>query len=636
MRLNGFPERLFGLVLLSLLAGCPPEETADPSAPLGDGFAAVVAVDARTVILALRRPVDRDSAQVGAFTITDFTVLPPAPLTVLRVEISGDAELTLQTAEQVRGTLYTLRVNGLEDRDGFRLDGSINFTGGGAREKAVVVFRVADLELAAQYGALDALVTVDAEGRFDPDAQQRLAFVPAGSALTAELEIVVDRNRTADRSDDGDPVVDRRAYAVRVVDADDQAVSPLVTFAVPEADEQIVEIPLLTPRSRCPDAPVTELEPPAPPTDPSPGDGVAEIRFFIDDRQAGELVDPAISLTADAAGNFSLSEQRLALQDDDGDGVWEVAFALAVDPARINTDIATAPVDELPYIAFLVNAGVQLNDFFLFIRATDESPRTVEMRLGDPDLVPVTLRVDVGAAFLTADGSQRGIAAHEAVYITGNFVNIVDALRQNCADTWSGGENLNLRMRPHPSVPGVWQKTLWMPPGRTQTFKVLRCDAEAGCSALNTRVTSTGSAFATVGKNLTTENRDASEYSEVRVADPYQLESTVVGGQNVDYSGASIYQGDGVGREADPEGTPRTDLLFKQELPNLVVNLLDSGDCPAQTPVYVIGTWRDINLPMTPEEILASIEPGDTPFDLIPYDYDDGMIGVAPPIRELP
>jgi hypothetical protein len=630
---NAFRESLIAASLLAVVTACPPP-AAPPVEPLGDGFASVVAVDSHTVILSLRRTLQRDTVQVGAFTIVDYTVLPPEPLAVQRATASGDAEVTLTTATQVRGVTYTLRVNGLEDSHGFDLSGTLNFVGAGATELAQVTFTVDDPAVATLHDRLLARVSIDDSGRFDADGQRVLELDRGSWSATAA--IAADRNRTADRSDDGDTAIDRRAYSVRLVDGEGRPASALTPFAVPDASARSVVIALWRPQTRCPDAPVPELEPPPPPVDSAPGDGVAQIRIFIDDRQTDELIAPQLSVTADAGGAFSLDERLVDLADADGDGVYEVVLGLAVDPARVNTDIESAPLEQLPYIAFLVQDGVKRADFFTFVTAVDETPRSQAMPLGEEGKVPVTLRVDVGAAFLTADGSLRGRYPDEAIFMTGNFVGLVDAFRQNCADTWSGGENMNLRMRERSDHPGVWEKTLWLPPGRSQTFKVVRCPADSGCSGLNQRVTSTGNAFATVAKNLATENRDASEYAEVSIVDPAHLDAVSVGGQSQDYSGATVYLGAGAGREDDPAGTPNPATLFKQELPNLVVNLLQSGDCPAQTPVYVIGTWRDVNLPLTAAEILATVDPGGTPFDLIPHDYDDGMIGAPPPQRVLP
>lgn len=629
---NAYRNCALALLLALAHCNCPPTaDVAEP--PVGDGFVAVTAVNATTVVASFSRAINDATVKTERFAITCFTTLPATDFPIIDASISGDAEITLTTARQERGQLYTLTVTGVNDRDGYPLDGTINFVGAGDRQTADVTFAVDDGARAAAFGQLIARVNVDASGDFS--AGYRELALAAGS-WTAQLAIAVDRNRSVDRSDDGDLTIDRRAYGVRLVDGAGQPASPLVLFEVTSADPQTVVVPLLSPLRQCPDAPVPPLTLPAAPDDPAAGDGVKRVRIVVDDRQPRELISPAIGLTADAAGNFDPVDRTVALDDSDGDGVYQVLVDVKVDPARINTDIENAPIDEVPYLAFLINDGSKLNDFYIFILATDESPVNVVMPLGEPDLTPVTFRADVGASFVTADGSVRGHHPGEAIFITGNFSNIVDAFRQNCADAWSGGENLNLRMRERADHPGVWEKTLWLPRGRAQTYKLVRCDGALGCGPLNARVTSTGYAFATVMKNLATENLDASDHAAVKIVDPGALSSVVIAGTSYDYSSADIYVGTGSGREDDPDNTPSASVLFKQEIPNLVVNLTSSGECAVQTPVEIIGTWRDVNLPQTPAQLIATIGTSDPKFNLNPYDYDDGMVGASAPAREAP
>ena len=624
-------------VLTSMLVACPPAEPAPPDETWqGDAFAAIIPVDSETVKIVFRVSLDADTVKLQNFSLSDFTQQTTPQLALRELQLEDVSTIILRTERQQPGTIYTLWIRGLKDRQGRAVEGSINFTAVGEAALASLSFRVLDVETAQHYGALRLWLNIDANGQFDP-AGGRLFDLQAGAqAWEVQVDVAVAPARTVTRSDDGDLRVDRRAYVARLLDADNMAVSPLVPFALAEAGPQTIDLPLLAPNLRCPDAPVPELVLADPPADENPGDGLSVVRIVIDDRQSRELIDPALSLTLDTAGQFSLEERQVPLQQPQEPGLWECTVHIAVDAARNNMDIANAPVEELPVIAFLVNDGVKRNDFYRFIPVLEEAGQIVQMHLGAPGLIPATLRVDAGAAFLTADGSQRGLYANEALFITGNFVNIVDAFGQNCADSWSGGENLNLRMREDPEHPGLWQKTLWMPPGRAQSFKVLRCDAAQGCAALNARVTSTGYAFVSVAKNLVTENLDASEHAEVRLVDPHALDAVRISGHNFDYSDAHIYQGQASGREDNPPGMPDSSLLFKQEMPNLVVNLLQSGDCPAQTPIYVVGTWRDVNLPKTPAQILADIDIGDPPLDLSPYDYDDGLIGLAALHRELP
>ena len=51
-----------------------------------------------------------------------------------------------------------------------------------------------------------------------------------------------------------------------------------------------------------------------------------------------------------------------------------------------------------------------------------------------------------------------------------------------------------------------------------------------------------------------------------------------------------------------------------------------------KTRVFHVGTWRDVNLGLTPQQIIDDA----APIELGPADYDDGMIGRYPPSREEP
>ena len=57
-----------------------------------------------------------------------------------------------------------------------------------------------------------------------------------------------------------------------------------------------------------------------------------------------------------------------------------------------------------------------------------------------------------------------------------------------------------------------------------------------------------------------------------------------------------------------------------------------NADTPVVTRVIHVGTWRDVNLEFTPQEIID----GELSVDLGPADYDDGFIGRFPPSRENP
>jgi len=110
-------------------------------------------------------------------------------------------------------------------------------------------------------------------------------------------------------------------------------------------------------------------------------------------------------------------------------------------------------------------------------------------------------------------------------------------------------------------------------------------------------------------KNLVSQNRDAASQSAVQLIDPADLG---------DYRHAQVSLS---GLEA-----PSETVIFKQEVPDLVVQV---GTKALITPTYVIGTWRDINIETTPEEL---IEQGEI-IDLNPYDYDNGHIGIVPLVR---
>jgi hypothetical protein len=261
--------------------------------------------------------------------------------------------------------------------------------------------------------------------------------------------------------------------------------------------------------------------------------------------------------------------------------------------------------------------------------APDETSQTIRLSLGNPAFTPVTFRVDASRAYLNTSGSQRGVHPGEAVFLTGEWQIAVDALGNNCGDAFSGGEQLCLKMREIPSKPGVWQRTIWLPPGRPYGWKAVRCDATAGCAPLNRLVSSAGRAFATVMKNLATDNVDAFADANVGIVDVIAPQATQAAGRTVDYSAATVFQGGGAGSEPDPAGTPDGARMFKQEVPDLVVIVAQQ---PIITRVVHVGTWRDVNLGTTPQQIVA----GSLSVDLSPSDYDDGFIGRFPPSREEP
>jgi hypothetical protein len=241
----------------------------------------------------------------------------------------------------------------------------------------------------------------------------------------------------------------------------------------------------------------------------------------------------------------------------------------------------------------------------------------------------VSFRVDASRAYLTPSGSERGVRAGEAVFLTGEWQQAVDALGNNCGDAFSGGEQTCLRMRELAGNDGVWTRTIWLPPGRPYGWKVVRCDADEGCGPLNALVSSSGRAFATVMKNLATDNVDAFADANVGIVDVVNPTQTQAGGQARDYTNATVFTGAGIGSEPDPAGTPDGQRMFKQEVPDLVVVVAQQ---PLKTRVVHVGTWRDVNLENTPQEIIE----GNLSVDLGLSDYDDGFIGRFPPSREEP
>ncbi|MFZ9889508.1 MAG: hypothetical protein ACO3JL_18590, partial [Myxococcota bacterium] len=415
----------------------------------------------------------------------------------------------------------------------------------------------------------------------------------------------------------------------RLVDGAGRPASALVRFELPSDDaSRTIDVDVLPPPELPVVGPLPDDPLPEPPLDPTPGDNKKAVRIIVDDRASQELLTPSLKLSFDASGTFDASfPETIVLTPIDGsEGYWEAVVEVQVDPAR-TTEGTTEGT--FPYFAYLIEGGVEYEALSVSITAPDETPETVRLSLGNPEWTPVTFRVDASRAYLTADGSERGVRANEAVFLTGEWQTAVDVLGNNAGDAFSGGEQLNLRMRELADHPGVWTRTLWLPPGRPYGWKVVRCDAEEGCGPLNQLVSSSGRAFATGMKNRATDNEDAFADPAVGLVDPVAPASTTAGGQTWDYSNAAVYQGLGVGGEPDPSGTPDGLRMFKQEVPDLVVVVQGT---PIITRIFHVGTWRDVNLGQTPTEIIAS----QSPVELGVTDYDDGMIGRYPPSREDP
>ncbi len=631
LRMVALGAMLASLGLSACDCGSPPPGT---ELPLGDGFQSLTAVDATTLTLRTTRALDPASVTTAAFQLNRFTTVPPEQLVMTAATLDEDTLVTLTTAPLLAGQTYTLDVSVL-DIDGFAIEGTLNVTGVGDGPRIPIEIEVTNPIVAEEYGALFALVTVDLETGFFSEEMVEIEVsreVEAeGARYLSRLEVRVDANRTLEVGDDDDAAVDRRAYAVRIVDEFGRVASPLVLFALPTADaERTIEVELVRPPQIVtePSTPPPEVLP-DPPVDETPDDGSKMVRIVIDDRIARELSTPSLKLAFDATGGFDATfPQTLEMTRMEApfEGFWELLVAIDVDTARV-ADGQTQ--DTFPYFAYLVEAGVEYEGLSVALVAQDEASQTVQLALGNPEWTPVTFRVDVSGAFLVPDGSEKGHYPNEAVFLTGEWLTAVDALGNNCGDAFSGGEQPCLRMREDAAHAGVWTRTIWLPPGRPYGWKVVRCDALDGCGPLNQVVASSGRAFATVMKNLVTDNVDAFADAEVGLVDPLDLANTPAAGDVYDYSSAEVYVGNAEGAETDPPGTPDGAQMFKQEAPDLVVVVAEDT---IVTRVFHVGTWRDVNLGRTPAQIVDDA----TPLQLGVYDYDDGFIGRYPPSRADP
>lgn len=613
------------VALTALSARCACEPTLDPGELVGDGFASVVALGGRTVQLSFTRAINRSTVVADVFSIKDFTVVPAVSVVVESAAADDDKTVRLGTGPLVAGTRYTLEIAGLTDAQGRALDGTVNFVASGLGALVEVEVVIADVETARLHDSLTLLATVDDDGTF---AESMVAYplVDEGNRFVGRLSVLADAARTLDPGDDADLNVDRRPLALLLVDGLGRMASVLVTFVVPDSSANLVDVEVLPPLEIV----GPETDPlPDPPNDANPGDGLRMVRVVVDDRAAHELVAPALTVAVAADGSFDETYPRsLPLSPMSGDyqGYWETILEVKVDPARVaeGTTMTT-----FPYFAYLVEQGVAYEGLNVAIVAPDETPITMRLSLGNADWVPVTFRVDVAGAYVTPSGSVRGHYPDEAIFLTGEWEAAVDALGNNCGDGFRGGENACLRMRELPEHPGVWQRTVWLPGGRPYGWKVVRCHATDGCGPLNDLVSSAGRAFATVMKNLATDNADAMLDVAVGIVDPLAPAATQTGSGVLDYSSATVYLGTGVGHEPDPSGTPDGLRMFKQEVPDLAVRVEQR---PVTTRVFHIGTWRDVNLDVTPQEIVEQ----ELAVELNPFDYDDGLVGRYPPSREEP
>jgi hypothetical protein len=575
-------------VLTLLFAACASDPPAAP-VPIA---ATAEALDARTVAVTFTRRVA--SIDQGSLSIFTPFLSPEESLAIEGVEVSGEV-LTIRTAQQRGGVLYAVRLGAISFEGVERADApsQLNFEG----------FGVAPIELRLDANGLvvpaeiTALVTIDpATSRYTADFQRvRLDDADGDRVYRASLFAQIDPDRI---------------YAARAVSPDGGEAGALVSFTVTSTMTVVVEIP-----ARLPQLPEFD-----PPVDTRPGDGFAPVRIVIDDRFARVVKNPQLKLSLDAMGRFDIRLERLETLEPvpDKPRVYETIVEVAVDPQR---RLGGMSADTFPYVTFLVNDGEDVNERGGSFEMPEEKPQLLVIPIANPSLVPVTFRIDAGSAILEPDRSLRGVYPGEGVFLTGEFPNAEDALGRLAADAFTGGERSTLEMAERPDAPGVYEKTIFLPPNRPYGWKVVRCPTGQGCSELNRHVTSSGRAFPTVMKNLTTSNDDAGGSESVRLIDPKNLDRVVLeDGSTADYSSARVSL---TGMEA-----PSTSVMFKQEAPDLVVTVATE---PLITPIYVVGTWRDVNIPERPTDIIMQ---GGT-IELGPYDYDDGKMGRAPIVRDL-
>jgi hypothetical protein len=590
--------RRSGLILLTLVAAC----TGNDPCPANGAIDHARAIDPTHIELVLSCPLGVDSSMI---TVDSFTRAPGTALSVVSVDGSGSKDLTITTDDaQAALVTYTVRLDGANGPDGQTVAASANFVGVGALDTASVTISVDD-RYDQRLTGVSAMVTVDPQTGVFTDYTTTIPLAdPDGDHVwTATLRVAVDPLRTVSTADDRlGP--GRVAYAARAVAADGTPLSKLVTFEVKTDADATVALPLSSV--------------PAP---PGP-EGLVTVHVHVDDTPARALVNPMLRVSATSDGTFDPSfPTTIALADPNGDHVWDATASVRIAPDR---RIGGTTSETLPYVFFVQSSGIDYPNVNAQVEALTEAPVDASIRVGNPALVPVTFRVDVSAALLSKDGTIRGLFPGEAPFLTGEFGTAEDAFGQNAADHFGGGENVVLQMQPRTDHAGVWERTLFLGPSRTYGWKVVRCPADKGCADLNRHVTSSGRAFATVMKNLATENRDAQTATAVKIIDPRRPVVTLDGGGTLDYTHATVYAGNGTGLEPNPSGVPDGVRMFKQEMPDLFVNV---GTEPVATPVMVVGTWRDVNLP----ETLAQIISNNMIFDLNPWDYDSGFVGAAPP-----
>lgn len=574
------------LGLATTLAAC----TSTPTPALVQIAATAVAVDAQTVEVRFTRPLVPGSVRVDAMRIIAPFARPIATLG-LKSATGDDTLLRIATEAQQGGETYALELGPLRFRDASDADAprEIDFIGYGLAP-VTIALDTAGLVAPAE---VRALVTIDQASGEYVDQVHPVPLVPHGSVFTATLSARIDP---------------RISYGARAIAGDGSEAGKLTLFTVSSSAAVRVKLAPTLPK-------VPEF---APPVDPSPGDGFASVRIIFDDRPAGELRRPQIRASLDDGGKFDLSMMRV----DDATPVpgeplvYEKELQVAVDPARTAKG---ATADTYPYVIFLVQSGEDVPERGATFTVPTESPQVIVVLIGNPALVPVRFRLDTSQAILRPDRA-RGRFPGEGIFLTGEFPNAEDALGRLAADAFSGGERTTLEMRERPDARGIFEKTIFLMPNRPYAWKAVRCPTGVGCAELNRHVVSSGQAFPTVMKNLVTANQDAAQNPATQLVDPAHLDQVKVAGQVEDYANAQV--------SLNGQESPSPAIMFKQEVPNIVVSV---GTTSVATPVYVVGTWRDVNMPLKPTDIVAQ---GMT-INLAATDYDSGTRGRVPLVRDI-
>ncbi|MFZ5786928.1 MAG: hypothetical protein ACOY3Y_10850, partial [Acidobacteriota bacterium] len=361
-----------------------------PSAcPRGKPVREARAVDGTTVEVRFACRLDGGSASDrDHFRLGNFAVEPPATLAVLGASAESNL-VRLATEEQTALVGYTLQLSGVKDADGNELTGSANFLGAGKGGTAEVTLLVDD-RYNASLKKVVLIVSVDPLTGLYSHLDRRIALAdPDGDhRFETKLRVAVDPARTVDTADDrlGARYM---AYTVRAVDEQDRPLSSLTPFEVTSEEAKTVAVPLLTV--------------PKPP----PPEGLVTVTFKVDDRPARALAAPSLRASTDAEGRFDAGfPTTVALADKDGDGIWEGTAKVRIDPDRV---LGGSTATTKPYSAYLVEGETPYSARSADFAVPDEKAVEVSILIGAKDKVPVTFRVDVAAAWLEPDGSQKGV-----------------------------------------------------------------------------------------------------------------------------------------------------------------------------------------------------------------------------------